>query len=111
MAWAYLVGGDGDGQFFEWDLSEHVPLLRPRGELLRGPGRWAYHATGRYVSGAHGRCEVYEAHGQWVPYEEQDEQQDQRHEGDHGAGEQEDQATCPACAARGRADGDPAEHL
>ena len=71
MACAYLVGGDGDGQFFEHD--DQALTVHPSwGAMLRGPGRWVYQATGRRVNGAHGRCEVCEAHGRWVPYEEQD---------------------------------------
>lgn len=75
MAWAYLIGGDG--QFLEHD--DHALTVHPTwGAMLRGPGRWVYQASGRQTSGAHGRCEVDEPAGRWVFDQEQDPEEGRR---------------------------------
>lgn len=96
MAWAYLVGGEGDGQLFE--RPDEAITVHPRwGKMLPGPGRWTYQATGQRVRGAQQRCEVHQAHGRWVVTPHQptplDEQVVDRFSQDF---------PCPACAAKAR---------
>lgn len=71
VAWAYLIGGDGDGHFLEDECGHSSAFDRSGAAMLSGPGGWVYRASNQHVlCPGRGRCRIYHAHKWWVAYEQ-----------------------------------------